>query len=129
VRSSNLRRAVEQRRRLKEEGICFDLIGFLLIAKFLGALEVVLDRGQEDDWFGSNFIITFAVVCGLAFVLMIPWEVTRRNPVVDIRCPRPGLHASDIPANDVIRAGVDARHGQLRQGLRPRQDVKSCAPP
>ena len=63
----------------------FDLIGFLLIATFLGALEVVLDRGQEDDWFGSNFIITFAVICGLAFVLMIPWELTRRNPVVDIR--------------------------------------------
>jgi DHA2 family multidrug resistance protein len=77
--------AVDQRRRLKEEEIRFDLIGFLLIATFLGALEVVLDRGQEDDWFGSNFIITFAIVCGLAFVLMIPWEITRRNPVVDIR--------------------------------------------
>jgi MFS transporter, DHA2 family, multidrug resistance protein len=77
--------AVEQRKALKKEGLRFDLVGFLLVTTFLGALEVMLDRGQEDDWFGSNFIITFAVICGLAFVLMIPWEITRRNPVVDIR--------------------------------------------
>jgi DHA2 family multidrug resistance protein len=63
----------------------FDLFGFLLIATFLGSLEVMLDRGQEDDWFGSSFIVTFAVVCALAFALMIPWELTRKNPVVDIR--------------------------------------------
>ena len=63
----------------------FDLVGFLLVATFLGALEVVLDRGQEDDWFASNFIITFAAICALAFVLMIPWEITRRNPAVDLR--------------------------------------------
>jgi DHA2 family multidrug resistance protein len=63
----------------------FDLAGFLLVAAFLGALEVVLDRGQEDDWFGSTFIITCTVISGLAFLLLIPWEVTRRNPVVDPR--------------------------------------------
>ena len=40
----------------------FDLIGFLLVATFLGALEVVLDRGLEDDWFASTFIIIFASV-------------------------------------------------------------------
>ena len=63
----------------------FDLIGFLLVATFLGALEVVLDRGLEDDWFSSSFIIIFAVICALAFVLMIPWELSRRNPVIDLR--------------------------------------------
>jgi DHA2 family multidrug resistance protein len=77
--------AIEERRRLKGQGVRFDLVGFLLVAAFLGALEVLLDRGQEDDWFGSNFIITFAAICGLAFALMIPWEITRRNPVVDLR--------------------------------------------
>ena len=63
----------------------FDLVGFLLVAAFLGALEVVLDRGLEDDWFSSSFIIIFAVICVLAFELMIPWELTRRNPVIDLR--------------------------------------------
>jgi len=77
--------AIAECRQHRRQGTRFDVIGFVLVATFLGALEIVLDRGQEDDWFGSNFIVTFAVICGLAFVLMIPWEVTRRNPVVDIR--------------------------------------------
>jgi DHA2 family multidrug resistance protein len=63
----------------------FDFIGFLLVATFLGALEIVLDRGLEDDWFGSNFIVTFTVICALAFVLMIPWEMSRRDPMIDVR--------------------------------------------
>jgi MFS transporter, DHA2 family, multidrug resistance protein len=66
-------------------GTEFDVIGFILVATFLGALEVVLDRGLEDDWFGSPFIVTFAVICGLAFVAMIPWEMSRRNPMIDLR--------------------------------------------
>jgi DHA2 family multidrug resistance protein len=63
----------------------FDFIGFMLVATFLGALEIVLDRGLEDDWFASPFIVTFAVISALAFVLMIPWELTRRNPMIDLR--------------------------------------------
>jgi DHA2 family multidrug resistance protein len=63
----------------------FDVIGFLLVATFLGALEIVLDRGLEDDWFGSNFIITFTAICVVAFVLMIPWEMSRRDPMIDVR--------------------------------------------
>ncbi|PAY09829.1 EmrB/QacA family drug resistance transporter [Bradyrhizobium sp. UFLA03-84] len=63
----------------------FDFIGFALVATFLGALEVTLDRGLEDDWFGSSFIITSAAICAIAFVLMIPWEMTRRNPMIDLR--------------------------------------------
>jgi MFS transporter, DHA2 family, multidrug resistance protein len=63
----------------------FDFIGFMLVATFLGALEMVLDRGLEDDWFASPFIVTFALISALAFVLMIPWEITRRNPMIDLR--------------------------------------------
>ena len=71
-------------RQLQQENK-FDVVGFVLIATFLGALEVVLDRGLEDDWFSSPFIVTFAVICALAFVLMIPWEMSHRNPAVDLR--------------------------------------------
>ncbi|MDH2383421.1 DHA2 family efflux MFS transporter permease subunit [Bradyrhizobium sp. CER78] len=63
----------------------FDFIGFALVATFLGALEVMLDRGLEDDWFASPFIITSAAICAIAFVLMIPWEMSRRNPMIDLR--------------------------------------------
>jgi MFS transporter, DHA2 family, multidrug resistance protein len=63
----------------------FDVVGFMLVATFLGALEVVLDRGLDDDWFASPFIVTSAVICALAFVLMIPWGLTRRDPIIDLR--------------------------------------------
>jgi DHA2 family multidrug resistance protein len=63
----------------------FDLTGFVLVATFLGALEIALDRGLEDDWFSSAFIVVAITVCALAFVLMIPWELSRRNPMIDIR--------------------------------------------
>jgi DHA2 family multidrug resistance protein len=63
----------------------FDFVGFVLVATFLGSLEIVLDRGLEDDWFGSNFIIMFTAICAVAFALMIPWEATRRDPMIDVR--------------------------------------------
>ena len=56
-----------------------------MVATFLGALEIVLDRGLEDDWFGSNFIVMFTVICAIAFVLMIPWEMSRQDPMIDMR--------------------------------------------
>ena len=74
-----------KRRQSQHQGHGFDVIGFVLVASFLGALEVVLDRGLEDDWFASTFIVTFSVVCAVAFVLMIPWEMSRRNPMIDLR--------------------------------------------
>jgi MFS transporter, DHA2 family, multidrug resistance protein len=77
--------SLEERRRFRRLGIAFDLTGFVLIATFLGALEVALDRGLEDGWFGSPFIVATVSVCVVAFVLMIPWELSRRNPVIDLR--------------------------------------------
>lgn len=62
-----------------------DFIGFLLVAAALGCLEVVLDEGQRNDWFESSFITVFATISALAFLLFIPWELTRRDPIVDLR--------------------------------------------
>jgi MFS transporter, DHA2 family, multidrug resistance protein len=69
----------------RQQGYGFDVIGFVLVATFLGALEVVLDRGLEDDWFASPFIVTFSIICSAAFVLMIPWEMRHRNPMIDLK--------------------------------------------
>jgi DHA2 family multidrug resistance protein len=74
-----------ERRAQQQQSPGFDLIGFVLVATFLGALEIVLDRGLIEDWFASRFIVIFAIVCAVAFVLMIPWEATRRHPMIDIR--------------------------------------------
>jgi DHA2 family multidrug resistance protein len=69
----------------QEQAARFDIIGFLLVASFLGSLEIVLDRGLEDDWFGSNFIVAFTAIGALAFLLMIPWEAARHDPMIDVR--------------------------------------------
>jgi MFS transporter, DHA2 family, multidrug resistance protein len=74
-----------ERQQSQQQDQRFDVIGFMLVATFLGALEIVLDRGLEDDWFASTFIVTFSVLSAVAFVLMIPWEMSRRNPMIDLR--------------------------------------------
>jgi DHA2 family multidrug resistance protein len=77
--------AVAERKKWQRHGGGFDVVGFALVATFLGALEVALDRGLEDDWFASSFIVTVSAICALAFVLMIPWEISRRAPMIDLR--------------------------------------------
>ena len=63
----------------------FDWAGFVLVATFLGSLEIVLDRGLVEDWFASRFIVSFSVICALAFIALIPWEAAQKDPVVDVR--------------------------------------------
>ena len=77
--------AAKQRRDRRKQGIGFDWVGFLLVAGFLGGLEVCLDEGQRKDWFGSNLIVTFAAISAVSFILFIPWELSRKNPLVDLR--------------------------------------------
>jgi DHA2 family multidrug resistance protein len=76
---------VEERQRLKERGIKIDYWGFGFLVLGLGSLQYVLDRGQEDDWFGSSAIIvsTIGAVAGLlSFVL---WELRQQDPLTDLR--------------------------------------------
>src|ERR1700681_1787241 len=66
-------------------GLKVDWIGFLLVATCLGSLEIVLDKGVEDDWFASRFIVTFAAITLVSLVLLVPWELSREDPIVDLR--------------------------------------------
>src|SRR6185437_10635033 len=75
----------KERERLWAKGPNFDIVGFLLILMFLGGLELALDRGQIDDWFGSPFIVAFAAISATALLLFIPWELSRTQPLIDIR--------------------------------------------
>lgn len=77
--------AEEERERLLSKGLRVDYIGFLLVAIGLGSLEFVLDEGQRNDWFGSSMIIVFAVLAAVCLLALIPWELTREDPIVDLR--------------------------------------------
>jgi MFS transporter, DHA2 family, multidrug resistance protein len=66
-------------------GLKVDWVGFALIALTFGSLEFVLDRGEIDDWFHSTTIVTFAAIAACSFIFFVPWELTRDDPVVDLR--------------------------------------------
>ena len=65
--------------------IRIDWVGLGLIATGLGCLEVVLDKGLEDDWFHSTFIAEFTIVAAVALVSFVFWELWHENPIVDLR--------------------------------------------
>ncbi len=44
----------------------------------------MLDKGQEDDWFKSTFIVVCALISGVSFLAFVPWELSRDDPIVDI---------------------------------------------
>jgi DHA2 family multidrug resistance protein len=62
-----------------------DYIGMALLVISMGTLQIMLDKGEEKDWFGSSFITSFAIVCVVAFVLLIWWEWTRKEPLIELR--------------------------------------------
>ena len=74
-------------RRQARRGVKLDLdyLGFALLLIGMGALQIVLDRGQEDDWFGSAFITRLTIVAALGLVVFIVWELRRADPIVDLR--------------------------------------------
>jgi MFS transporter, DHA2 family, multidrug resistance protein len=72
-------------KRVKGAGIRFDYIGFGLLALGIGALQVMLDKGQEDDWFGSHFILTLAILATVGLIACVLWEWFQEKPIVDVR--------------------------------------------
>jgi DHA2 family multidrug resistance protein len=70
-------------RRQKREGIDYWGLGLLIL--FIGTLQMVLDKGQEDDWFSSTFISTASILCVFAFACFLYRELTVNHPVVDLR--------------------------------------------
>ena len=65
-----------------------DYIGLLLVMFGLGALQIVFDKGQEDDWFSSNFITSMSLTAVVLLTVFVVWELRHEDPIVDIRLLR-----------------------------------------
>jgi DHA2 family multidrug resistance protein len=72
-------------RRFKPGEMHLDFVGLSLLALGVAALQILLDKGQEDDWFGSNFIVSLVAVSLICFGILIVWEWRHQEPLVDIR--------------------------------------------
>ena len=72
-------------RKTLKQGLKIDFIGLGLLSVGLGFIQVMLDKGQTDDWFESRFIVMCAVIGVLGLVGVILWELRQPEPLVDLR--------------------------------------------
>jgi MFS transporter, DHA2 family, multidrug resistance protein len=70
--------------RLKAAGVKLDYVGIALLAVGIGALQILLDKGQEDDWFGSRFITTLIIVATVCLISLVIWEWFEKAPIIDV---------------------------------------------
>jgi DHA2 family multidrug resistance protein len=70
---------------LKHAGVRLDYIGIALLVFGIGALQIMLDKGQEDDWFGSHFIVALAVIAAVCLIALVIWEWFHHQPIIDMR--------------------------------------------
>jgi DHA2 family multidrug resistance protein len=71
--------------RLKGAGVKLDYVGIALLAIGVGALQILLDKGQEDDWFGSRFITSLVVISAVCLISLVVWEWFEKAPIIDVR--------------------------------------------
>jgi DHA2 family multidrug resistance protein len=72
-------------RRFKPGEMSLDIVGLSLLVVGVGALQILLDKGQEDDWLGSNFIVSLIVISALCLSALVLWELRHKVPLIDVR--------------------------------------------
>ena len=75
----------ERTAQMRGKGFRIDYVGIGLLTLGLGALQVALDKGQEEDWFDSRFIVGFLAVGAAALIAAVVWELRHPHPIVNLR--------------------------------------------
>jgi DHA2 family multidrug resistance protein len=75
---------IYQKRETMTERVPIDKVGLALLVVWVGALQVLLDKGKDLDWFGSGQIVALALVAAIGFAIFLVWELTERHPIVDL---------------------------------------------
>ncbi len=76
--------ALYRKRETPTKQLPIDGVGLGLLVVWVGALQIMLDKGKELDWFHSAEVITLGVVALVGFLLFVAWELTEKHPVVDL---------------------------------------------
>jgi DHA2 family multidrug resistance protein len=69
----------------KKKGVSIDYVGFSLVALGVGCLQMVLDKGQDADWFASHWITATLALAVIALVAWVIWEWRHPNPIVELK--------------------------------------------
>lgn len=75
---------IYRKRESATRNLPIDKVGLLLLALWVGSLQVMLDKGKEFDWFESREIVALAIVAAVGFVYFLVWELYDEHPVVDL---------------------------------------------
>jgi|JI10StandDraft_1071094.scaffolds.fasta_scaffold04200_19 DHA2 family multidrug resistance protein len=78
-------RSIYKKRETPIEKIRVDKVGIFLLTFAVSALQIILDQGEELDWWRSNLIMTLTVISIISFTFLIIWECTVENPIIDLR--------------------------------------------
>jgi DHA2 family multidrug resistance protein len=70
---------------IRRGSLRMDYWGLGMLVTGIAALQVMLDKGQEDDWFGSHFIVTLAVIAVVCLTTFVIWELRSKHPLVHFR--------------------------------------------
>lgn len=62
-----------------------DYVGLITLILGVGSLQVLLDKGNQLDWFGSTFIVVLAIIAAITLTVFVIWELTDREPIVDLK--------------------------------------------
>ena len=96
------------KRRISGEKV--DYIGLALLCLGIGSLQIVLDKGQQDDWFDSPFILVLSVIAVVCLIALIFWELHHERPILDFRIFR---NISFTTGNIVMFMGFFAFFGSI----------------
>lgn len=83
-----------------------DYWGMGLLAIGIASLQVMFDKGQEDDWFGSRFIITMAIIAAVGLISFVIWELRTREPVVHFNLFRYRTFATGTSLSMILFFGL-----------------------
>jgi DHA2 family multidrug resistance protein len=72
-------------KRRKFSEVHFDYIGMALLVLGIGALQIMLDTGQRNDWFNSDLIRAYIVTAVLALAVLVTWTLMHKDPIIDFR--------------------------------------------
>jgi MFS transporter, DHA2 family, multidrug resistance protein len=75
---------IYRRRETPTARLPIDKVGLGLLIIWVGAMQILLDKGKDLDWFNSSYIVTLAIIATIGFMIFLVWELTDEHPIVDL---------------------------------------------